>query len=86
LYLGISKAQLCGCQSLEAVTLEAGSMLREIGEYAFQEGGLKRIVIPPPLEVISKSAFQCFNSLASVTFEAGSALREIGESAFVETD
>jgi hypothetical protein len=59
----IGKAAFKDCSSLESVTFEAGSVLREIGEDAFganlyNEGRLKSIVIPASVEVISDGAFE----------------------------
>jgi hypothetical protein len=70
------------CASLESVTFEAGSALREIGENTFGESGLKSIVIPTSVEVIGNRAFQKCEWLASVTFEAESNMRAVGDSAF----
>jgi hypothetical protein len=46
-----------GGKSLEIVTLELESVLREIGEEAFWGTQLKSIVIPASVGVIGKSAF-----------------------------
>jgi hypothetical protein len=75
-----------GCQLLETVIFESGSVLREIGEYAFGGSGLMSIVIPASVRVIGRIAFKWCTSLESVTFESGSELRNIGEDAFAVID
>jgi hypothetical protein len=70
------------CRSLASATFEAGSVLREIGDFAFGLSGLKTVAIPASVGVIGKSAFLWCRSLASVIFEVGSALRVVGSWAF----
>jgi hypothetical protein len=83
----ISQCAFLDCESLETVTFEAGSAVREIREYALEQSGLKSIAIPASVGVIGEAAFRGCESLASVTFEfeAESNLRTVGSRGFEDS-
>jgi hypothetical protein len=65
------------------VTFEAGSRLREIGQFAlFHCLLVMSIVIPASVEVIGAACFKACSDLSDVTFELGSKLLDIEGSAF----
>jgi Fe-S-cluster containining protein len=74
------------CQKgVNTVTFEAGSKLKEIGNWAFNQTNLQSITIPNSVEKIGKECFWACNSLTEVTFDSGSKLTEIGAQTFYET-
>ena len=72
-----------GIVSLGAVVLSAG--LKELGNKAFQETGVREITIPALLKRIRASTFQGCRALRRATFAEGSRLEAIEKSGFSGT-
>ena len=72
-----------GCEKLESVTFEKGSVLKTIQMATFYNcKELKSIEIPRFVEKIYNSAFEGCTNLKSVTFEEGSDLKMITDESF----
>jgi hypothetical protein len=70
-------------RSLEMITFEEGSHLKQIGDEAFTNVNLiENLVIPSTVETIGYRAFYGASSLESLRFEDDSELTSIGSSAF----
>jgi hypothetical protein len=61
---------------------DSGSRLERIEESAFSESGLKSIVIPSSVAVLSGKSFCGCKSLESVMFESPSRLERVDKSMF----
>jgi NAD-dependent dihydropyrimidine dehydrogenase PreA subunit len=73
------------CGSLSSITFESDSHLQRIEKSAFEESGLKSIVISSSIEVLCESCFEECKSLSSITFGIDSHLQCIEKYAFLET-
>jgi hypothetical protein len=62
------------------VVFESDSKLKEIGDFAFHNSGIKTIRIPNNVENIGKQCFECCYGLFEITFEG---CPSIGMKAFV---
>jgi hypothetical protein len=60
--------------------------LKEFGEYAFKQCGIKSIEIPSNVAVIGKGCFFSCDSLCEVIFDSLSKLKAIGDYAFCECE
>ena len=80
----IGEKAFSGCSSLIAVTIvgadDGSSALVTIGNYAFEESGIKSIIIPSGVTAIGMNTFYSCTSLSSVTLP--STLTTIGKYAF----
>ncbi len=79
----INYGAFSGCYELATVTFEAGSLLTEIGENAFDGCcSLLSIIIPARVRSLGNSLFIGCESLYLVKFEENSSLETIGSSVF----
>jgi hypothetical protein len=71
------------CRHLVSISFESGSLLREIGEYAFAKCvALTSFEMPPHVDTISASLFYCCKRLWTVSFCPHSRLTVISLGAF----
>jgi hypothetical protein len=88
LSIGNDIDELCaGCFAqqthLSAVSFEADSRVRRIGDHAFDGSrALRSIVIPSTVEMLGESCFSGCTRLSTVSFEPNSRLSAIGRWAF----
>jgi hypothetical protein len=66
------------------VIFDSDSNLKKIGEYGFQNCGIRSIRIPNKVEKIGSYCFAECESLGEVVFDSGSNLQTIGSGAFRE--
>ena len=76
-----------GCQTLRSVSFEVGSVLEEVGEYAFGGTGLTSIEFPSSVRRINSNAFRDSSDLQNVSFGSlnTSSMDHIGHAAFYRT-
>lgn len=63
---------------IKTITIEAGSLLKSIGAFAFSETLITSFNVPSTVESIGARAFYDCEELASLTFEEGTAALEFG--------
>jgi hypothetical protein len=68
-----------------ALSFEAGSRLRAIGEFGFAKAALAAVVVLKAVECIGKSCFAECTNVVSAEFEEGRLLWQIQASAFSAT-
>lgn len=79
----IASTAFSSCQSLASLTFAAGSMLKTIGNNAFEDClSLTNITLPSSLETIGEAAFIRCNGLVSVNIAPEGALTAVNQYAF----
>jgi hypothetical protein len=68
------------CRRFDAVAFERESRIHVIGEEAFAESGIERLVIPRSVERFEASDFSRCSKLVNFEFELNSALDDLGKS------
>lgn len=79
----IASGAFSSCRSLASLTFAAGSMLKTIGNNAFEDCvGLTNITLPSSLQTIDNAAFIRCNGLVSVNIATDGALTAVNQYAF----
>jgi hypothetical protein len=78
----IGKECFSTSDSAYEIVFESDSELKEIGDGAFADSGIKTIRIPSSVEKIGKKCFQMCESIREFVFDSDSELNKIGNRAF----